>query len=760
MKGLRLAGVLLAGAVACCAAASRSFSNTVQPFISKNCVGCHNAKLMSGSLDLQDRKPADFAGKDREIWEKVAAKVKVGEMPPKPLPPLPSRDVQTFTAWITSEYSRIDRNARPDPGRVTARRLNRYEYNNTIRDLAGVNFRPADDFPADDSGYGFDNIGDVLSISPVLMEKYLSAAEQIAKKAIAADPLPKPTLTREKATISTDNPGEIQLKHKITVEGEYDLRATLAGLTSPFKSKDTLPHTLSIFVDGKQVQHEQIDPAPERRRTTDTRVPLTPGLHTIRAELAGPSCDIKTQLRVDYLDIKGPFHPVAPPLPESHKRIFICGHENGGHHNPKCARIIVTNLARRAFRRPVTAEEVNNYTRFIDMAQKEGDSFEQGVRVALEAILVSPEFLFRIERDPKPNDPTATHRIGDFELATRLSYFLWSSMPDEELFQAAEKGELRKPDLLEAQVKRMLRDPKAFALVENFGGQWLELRNLDTVQPDPKKFPEFDKDLRSAMRRETQLFFQSIVREDRSILDFLNAKYTFMNERLAKFYGIPGITGPEFRRVELPENSESGQRMGVLTQASVLTISSYPNRTSPVLRGKFILENVLNTPPPPPPPDVPLLENSGGNTGTLRQQMEKHRSNAICASCHSKMDPLGFGLENYDAIGRWRSSEGGLPIDASGTLPDGKSFNSPVEMMSILAGNRDAFARCLTEKLLTYALGRGLERYDKPSIQSISRRAAARDYRFSSLILEIVNSMPFQMRRGDAPVRTALESRR
>ena len=743
-------------AAAACDAASGSFVKTVQPFVTKNCIACHNSKALSGGLDLQSQTAADFTTKDRDLWERVVTKVRNGEMPPKPLPPPKQVDIDTFVGFLESEYSRIDRKTPADPGRVTARRLNRYEYNNTVRDLVGVKFRPANDFPADDSGYGFDNIGDVLSVSPVLIEKYLAAAEQIAKQAIAADPLPKPTLDRYRPDLAKSLPTPLDYKREITIEGDYDLKVGINSIKSPFKAASTVPHTVSIFVDGKLAGSNKTDTDPDRRTNKDVRVHLMPGTHALRATLTTTSCDLPSQLRVDLIEIRGPFNPVAPPLPESHTRIFTCGHKNG-EHTPECGRTILSTLLRRAFRRPVTQAEVGNYVRFIEMAQKEGDSFEQGVRVALQAVLVSPEFLFRIEHDAKPNDPKSVHKISDFELATRLSYFLWSSIPDDELLNAAEQGTLQKQEQLEAQIRRMLRDPKAFALVENFGGQWLALRNLDSVQPDPVKFPEFDKDLRASMRSETQLFFESIVHEDRSILEFLSAKYTFLNERMAKFYGIEGVTGPDFRRVDLATD----QRMGILTQASVLTVSSYPTRTSPVIRGKYILENILNTPPPPPPPDVPSLDDSKvGSTASLRQQLEKHRANAICASCHSKMDPLGFGLENYDAIGRWRTVDGTFPIDASGKLPSGKSFTTPAQMMSILVEGRDAFTRSLSEKLLTYALGRGLERYDRPAIQLISQRAAQHDYRFSGLVLEIVNSMPFRMRRGDAPVRMSLAGNR
>ena len=418
-----------------------------------------------------------------------------------------------------------------------------------------------------------------------------------------------------------------------------------------------------------------------------------------------------------------------------------------GKHEPACARKILGDVARRAYRRPVTAAEVDRLARFVDLAKKSGESFEQGIQVAVKAILVSPYFLFRIERDARPQDPRAIHRIGDYELATRLSYFLWSSMPDEELLKLAGEEKLRAPGVMAAQVRRMLRDAKAHALAENFAGQWLEVRNLESVQPDPERFPQFDDELRAAMRTETEMFFDAVVREDHSILDFLDGRYTFLNERLAQHYGIADVEGSEFRRVKLA----GIQRSGVLTQASVLTVSSYANRTSPVLRGKWILENVLNQPLPPPLPDVPNLNEAAiGTTESMRSQLEKHRKNAICAGCHKPMDPLGFGLENYDAVGQWRTADGKFPVDASGRLPSGQSFRTPAGLKSILKQDRSAFTGCLTEKLMTYALGRGLEVYDRNAVKSVVKRVTLGDYRFSSLVLGIVDSMPFQMRRGEA----------
>jgi hypothetical protein len=488
-------------------------------------------------------------------------------------------------------------------------------------------------------------------------------------------------------------------------------------------------------------------------RNFDVRLRVTRGEHELALAFTNdtfkregnPIPERDRYLAIDFLELRGPFNAGALALSESHERLFVCGHANGKH-QPECARTILTLLARRAYRRPPSAAEVDALVRMVELAAREGESFEKGIAVALQAVLVSPHFLFRIERDAAPNDPRAVHALGDHELATRLSYFLWSSMPDEQLQRLADAGELRKAGVLQAEVRRMLLDPKARALVENFAGQWLQIRNLDTVKPDPERVPGFDEELRAAMRTETEMFFEAVVREDRSILDFVDGGFTYLNERLARNYGIRGVTGAEFRRVPL----RTAQRGGVLTQASILTVLSYANRTSPVLRGKWLLENFLNAPPPPPPPDVPnLKEEAIGSSSSLRRQLEQHRTNAVCASCHSRMDVLGFGLENYDAIGAWRTRDGKFPVDASGVLPGGKRFRTPSELKAILKADREAFSRCLTEKMLTYALGRGLERYDRPVVDSIVGRLAQRQYRFSALVAEIVAARPFQQRRGD-----------
>ncbi len=735
---------------ALCAAAPLTFSTTVRPLLARHCIGCHNEKLRTGGLALDHYRNAGSTHLDREVWEKVLKRIRGGEMPPpgnrKPDP----AQARAMARWIEGRLAWFDRTLPPDPGRVTAHRLNRAEYNNTVRDLLGVDLRPADDFPIDDSGYGFDNIGDVLSLSPVLMEKYLGAAEKVARAAIVVPVTLKPTLERYQAdTVALTSPGAIEARHVFAADAEYELRAGVVDR----RPEGSPASRVALFVDDRQVKLADLPSGPGRPRILNARLPVQAGSHPIRVAFLddqsrpydpNPPGAVRNVF-VDFLEVRGPFDAQQASLPESHRRIFRCGHASGAH-QPECARTILSDLSRRAWRRPVTSEEVGKLSAFVSLAERENEPFERGIQLGLQAILVSPHFLFRIERDRRPADPLAVHLVGEFELASRISYFLWSSMPDEELFRAAEKRTLRKPGVLALQLRRMLKDPRAEAFTENFAGQWLQLRNLDSVSPDPARFPAFTNELREDMRRETRLFFEAVMREDRSILDFIDGRFTFLNQRLARHYGITGIEGDPFRRVALAGN----QRSGVLTQASVLTISSYPTRTSPVLRGLWVLENFLAAPPPPPPPDVPQLdEKQVGLTGTLRRQLEQHRTNPSCAVCHTRMDSIGFGLENYDAIGAWRTHDGKFPVDAAGGLPGGTSFRTPRQLKGILLAEKDEFARCLTEKMLTYAIGRGLERYDKPAVRRIVRRLALNNYRFSSLILEIVTSMPFQKRRGD-----------
>ena len=734
------------------ALAADNFPKIVQPFLARNCVGCHNDKNKSGEVNLQKYNNLESMIGGRDTFESVVRMVRTGEMPPKGLPRPKEADVRAVTSFIETEFDRIDRKAKPDPGRVTARRLNKNEYNNTIRDLLAVRFKPADDFPADDSGYGFDNIGDVLTLSPVLLDKYLAAAEKISKMAVGAAPPIKATAERFKSTSGPNQiPGpSLGSKYKFPVDAEYDIRAGLAG--QRLDGKETVQ--VAVSVDGKEFKTIDLLPTQQRGRFTEVRIPIAQGEHAIRARLLPPAPDAPpiaiTDNKprtgyVDYVEVRGPYKQRSGAELESYKRVFVCGHAPG-QHQTECARKILTPLATRAYRRPATEKEISRLAGFVDLAAKQGDPFEQGIALAIQGMLVSPQFLFRIERDQNANDANAIHSVSDYELASRLSYFLWSSMPDDELLKAAQVKSLRKPGVLDAQVRRMMADPKSKALSDNFAGQWLQLRNMDSIKPDPDKFPAFDEELREAMRTETEMFFDSVLRENSSLLDFLDGKYTFLNERLAKHYGMDDVKGSEFRRVDL----KTDQRSGVLTQASILTITSYPTRTSVVLRGKWLMENVLNAPPPPPPPNVPVLDEATvGKDASLRQQMEKHRANTMCASCHNRIDPLGFGMENYDPIGRWRTEDGKFPVDSTGTLPGGKSFKSPEELKAILKSSKDAFAEGVTEKLLTYALGRGLERYDRPVIRSIDQKLAADDYRFGRLISEIVNSAPFQKRRGD-----------
>jgi uncharacterized protein DUF1592/uncharacterized protein DUF1588/uncharacterized protein DUF1587/uncharacterized protein DUF1585/uncharacterized protein DUF1595 len=637
-----------------------------------------------------------------------------------------------------------------DPGRVTARRLNRAEYNYSIHDLLGIDFQPADDFPQDDSGYGFDNIGDVLSLSPVLMEHYMNAAEKAAhlalfgprpmratmmgryRGAVRPQPLEATPLMNADAT-GLSKPTALHARHRFPIAAEYAFVPTVGGNQTP-----GIEMKFGLWIDGQKAA--TLDAVTGKR--AELRAGVSSGEHTISVSYIAPT----RAGRINQLEIDGPYGVVSAPSEESLRRIYVCGHYDG-HHGPACERRILSALARRAFRRPVTKQEADRFAGFVALAQSKGDSFEEGLAVAMEAILVSPNFLFRIENHPKAK---SAQSLTPLEIASRLSYFLWSSIPDEELLHAAETGSLRKPAVLEAQVRRMLKDEKSSRLAENFADQWLEIRRLESVKPDAARFPEFDDLLRYSMRRETELFFAGVMRNDRSILDFLDGKYSYLNQRLAAFYGIAGVEGPEFRQVDL-----SGQpRAGVLTQASVLTVSSYANRTSPVLRGKWVLENLLNTPPPPPPPDVPNLDEAAlGKDRSMRQQLEMHRTNPVCAACHNMMDPLGFGLENFNAVGQWRDSDGAFPIDSSGTLPGGRKFQGPIQLEAILRAKPDSFARCLTEKMMTYALGRGLTEDDKLAVQHIVSRVAAGGYRFSTLVLEIVNSPEFQMQGAADHVR-------
>jgi hypothetical protein len=545
----------------------------------------------------------------------------------------------------------------------------------------------------------------------------------------------------------------IEASGAIPFDGEYDLIIGLPGQRGP----DAKPVTLALWVDGKLVHTQTAETKPSDLvyfnpySEEHMRLFLSEGDHMFRAGFinddfanALPPADLYNSKKNKYLDSLTFVGPYASQVESaSRKKILVCDPASGA----ACVDRIISTLARRAYRRPVTHAEVAELTKFVALAKSQGESTEQGIQLAIEAMLVSPNFLFRIEHDEFPTDPTRVHRITDVELASRLSYFLWSSMPDDELLSLGEQDKLHEPAVLDAQVKRMLADSRSSAIADNFAGQWLELRNLYMVKPDPQKFPEWNPELRDAMYTETRMFFDYILRQNRPLADFLDARYTFLNERLAKFYGISGVTGPEFRKVDLATD----QRGGILAQASVLTVSSYPTRTSVVLRGKYILQNILGTPPPPPPPDVPPLNEAAvGTSMSLRQQMEQHRADPNCAVCHSKMDPLGFGLENYNGIGKWRTMDGKFPVDASGTLPNGKTFSTPAQMRSIFESQLPEFARCMVEKMLIYSMGRGLGSYDRRTVNEITEHWQTSGYPFQSLIYEVVHSLPFQSRRGEA----------
>jgi mono/diheme cytochrome c family protein len=733
-----------------------AFTAATRELFDDTCSECHNPTDLSGGFDVNVYRSVDTLATDRDRWESILAKLKSREMPPDDAVIQPSDEqIHTLVKLLEKEFERADAAMKPDPGRVTARRLNRAEYTNTIRDLLAVDFRADRNFPTDDSGEGFDNIGDVLTVSPVLMEKYLAAAGRIAERAIATGSLPKPVEVEYSLrfkNLRRIDPSNVEATHRFDFDADYELKIGLPGQ----RAKDAPPVTLGLWIDGKLEQTTRVETRPsglvyfnpfsEER----IRVPITEGDHTLRLGFIDdpfvktlPQDEIykdSVNKWVGAVTVVGPFATSGEK--PSRKKILVCDPASG----PRCVDRILATLARRAYRRPVTGAEVAALKRFVDMATADGQSVEQGIGLAIQAMLVSPHFLFHIERDLYPNDPGRMHRVSDVELASRLSYFLWNSMPDDELLSLAERRRLSVPQVLDAQVARLLADPKSAAMAENFAGQWLEIRNLDTIKPDPQKFPAWTPELREAMKTETRMFFDTILRENRPIGDFIDARYTFLNELLAKHYGIDGVSGPEFRRVDL----ETGERGGVLTHGSVLAVSSYPTRTSVVIRGKYILQNILGTPPPPPPADVPALdEQAVGTTASLRKQMETHRTNAICASCHSRMDPLGFALENYDAIGKWRTMDGGFPVDSSGILPGGKKFANSAEMRQILSERVPELTRTLTEKLLIYSLGRGLQRYDRPTVNRITKKIAASGYGFQTLVQEVVRSLPFQSRRAE-----------
>ena len=751
--------------------------------VDRYCTTCHNDRLRTGGFSF-DAIDVDDVAAHPEAFEKVVRKLRAGAMPPRPRPRPDQEAYDGFRARLERELDRAAA-SNPNPGRTeTFHRLSRTEYRNAVRDLLALDADVDQLLPADDTSYGFDNIAGVLGVSPTLMERYLSAARKISRLAVAS-PVPSPTADtfRIASDLGQDERleglpfgtrGGVLVDYNFPEDADYVIEVMPDG---PLRIE---PHQLEVTVDGERVELLSVGKAPDPDDprglyvpTIDTlkvRIPIKAGPRQVgvaflRKTSAEPEGIRKLYLRpftgegsggdsryqpyVESVTIAGPYEASgARPIDEtpSYARVFVCRPARTAPADEiACARQILSRLGRRAYRRPVTGDDVARLLTFYERGRAQG-SFETGIEMALRRLLVSPEFLFRVERDPDGVGPGTNYRLSDLELASRLSFFLWSSIPDDELLDVAARGVLADPTEFERQVRRMLADPRSEALVTNFAGQWLTLRNAAAVTPDEDAFPDFGEGLRQAFRRETELLFTSVLREDRNTLDLLAADYTFVNERLAQHYGIPNVRGSHFRRVTL----EDDVRGGLLGHGSILTVTSYANRTSPVLRGKWILENTLGTPPPPPPPDVPDLETAeGGAPLSMREAMEQHRANPVCASCHLLMDPPGLSLENFDAVGRWRDrSETKAAIDASGVLPDGSEYDGPAGLKAALLRHPDRFVTTVTEKLLTYALGRGVEYYDAAAVRSIVRNAAENDYRLSSLILGVVDSVPFRMRRS------------
>ncbi len=741
------------------------------------CIMCHSQKLKTGGVVLEGIDLTQM-GASAEVLEKVARKLKTGEMPPAGMPrPAAAKSAELVT-WIENSIDRYAA-AHPNPGRPVIHRLNRAEYSNAIRDLLGVDTKPGMMLPVDDSGFGFDNMGAVLSVSPALLERYMTAARKISRLAIgdagskpveeefSARDLGMRTNRNERVSdaLPFDSRGGMAFQYYFPMDAEYQFRVRIAGGDA---TSNATPYELRLPVKAGLrtvgVDFLRDSDKPEIGLIAGRRggggggaaggpgrgMQAAPSLMDLRVDGAKLKQFSVTEgggfPQVDKVIVDGPFNATGRGDTASRQKIFVCRPPADGKDDEPCARMILTTLAHRAFRRPVTDADIRPLMAFYKSGRQAGD-FDNGIEMALRALLVSPDFLFRVEHDGSGKAPGSVYRVSDLELASRLSFFLWSSIPDDTLLGLAEKNKLDNPAVLTQQVKRMLDDPKAEALVDNFADQWLTLRNLALSKPDPDAFPEFDESLRQGFMEETNLFVQNLIREDRPITELIDANYTFVNQRLAEFYGIPNIYGSQFRKVTLTDPN----RGGLLGQGAILTVTSYPNRTSVVQRGKWILENLLGAPPPPPPPDIPTLEASAkeGHPRTMRQAMEEHRKNAVCASCHMRMDPLGFALENYDGVGKWRTTEAGIAIDPSGRLPDGSTFSGPAGLKkALLASHRDEFLGTVTEKFLTYALGRGLEYTDLPAVRSITHQAAKDDYRFSALVTAIVQSTPFQMRRA------------
>jgi hypothetical protein len=743
--------------------------------VEQHCASCHNSQVKNGGLDLESVRLDDVT-KHTDVWERVVRKLRARQMPPVGMNRPEESTYSTVVAWLSDSLDKASA-GHPNPGRTdTFRRLTRPEYQNAIRDLLALDIDPNELLPKDEASHGFDNVT-VGDLSPTLLDRYISASQKISRAAIGAlrrspggDTFRvRADLTQEEHVegLPVGTRGGALIPYTFPRDGEYEVQIRLTRDRNEEIEGLRAPHELELLLDRERVKLFTVTPPPDKNyervdQGLKLRFPVTAGPHKLGVTFLKTPSALLEMKRQPYqahfnmhrhpritpaiyqVSINGPYAAKGPGDTPSRRRIFVCQPAKASDEEG-CAERILSALMHRAYRRPVTSVDLQKPMGFYKESRK-GEDFEAAIETALSAVLVSPQFLFRVEQDPVGVAPNTTYRVSDLELASRLSFFLWSSIPDEELLKTAERGKLSEPGMLEQQVRRMLADPRSRNLVSNFAGQWLYLRNLESATPDLRLFPDFDDNLRQAFRQETELFFESVLHEDRNVLDLLKADYTYLNERLAKHYGIPNVYGSRFRRVTLDKDSKRG---GLLRQGSILTVTSYANRTSPVIRGKWILENMIGTPPPPPLPNVPALkDNAVSATLSVRERLAEHRASAVCASCHNMMDPVGFSLENFDAVGRWRTLEEGKPIDITGGLPDGSTFEGVSGLEQGLLNRPELFVGTLTEKLLTYALGRGVEQYDGPAVRKIVHDAKSREFRFSSVILGVVNSTPFKMRRS------------
>ncbi|HEX5226326.1 MAG TPA: DUF1592 domain-containing protein [Bryobacteraceae bacterium] len=784
-RGLAVS-LMVASGICLCAGFLYADTSPVSPqhaLVNQYCVTCHNEKAKTAGLML-DKLDIDHAGQHAEAWEKVVRKLRGGMMPPQGMPRPQQVQIDGLITWLEASLDKAAA-AHPEPGRAPLHRLNRTEYANAIRDLLDLKVDVSSLLPADDESNGFDNIAEVLRVSPSLLEAYLGASREVASLAVG-DPKARPisqiiqvppdlAQAEHIEGLPLGTRGGILIEHNFPLDADYEFSVVILRNIVGYVTGMEFPHQLEISIDGKRAFIAPVGGKEDLERvdtnlalagdTLDarlkTKVHISAGPHKVAVTfLRRDSAESDEPLQpftrdldlqnmngiplIDHVQITGPFNATGPGDTPSRRRIFVCTPAKGGDEIP-CAKKILATLARRAYRRPVTDTDLETLLTFYQSGRNHGD-FQSGIENALRLVLASPKFLFRSETDPAGVVPGSITTVSDLDLASRLAFFLWSSIPDDELLNVAASGKLHQPAMLERQVRRMLADPKAEALVDNFAEQWLFLRNVQSLAPDEATFPNFDDNLRQSFKKETELFFNSIVAEDRDVMDLLTADYTYVNERLAKHYGIPNVYGSQFRRV-LQTNEA---RRGLLGQGSILSVTSYPTRTSPVLRGKWIMENIMGSPPPAPPPNVPALKDQaqGGKVLSIRQLMEEHRKNTPCSTCHKVMDPLGFSLENFNGIGEYRTKDASGPIDSSGQLADGSKINGIVELRQALLKHPDYFVGTLTEKLLTYALGRPLEYYDMPVVRGIVENSAKNDYRFSSLVLGIIQSEPFSMRRA------------